>query len=36
VEGNNGITIYAEAMKEFDERNDYKLDENGCLILKRI
>ena len=35
VEGDNGITIYAEAMEEFDERNDYKLDKDGCLILKR-
>lgn len=35
VEGNNGITIYAEAMEELDERNDYKLDKDGCLILKK-
>jgi hypothetical protein len=35
VEGNNGITIYAEAMEELDEKNNYKLDADGCLILKR-
>jgi hypothetical protein len=35
VKGNDGTIIYAEAMEEFDERNDYKLDADGCLILKR-
>ena len=35
VKGNDGTIIYAEAMEEFGERNDYKLDSDGCLILKR-
>lgn len=35
VKGNDGIVIRAEAMECFGERNDYKLDADGCLILKR-
>ena len=35
VKGNDGIVIHAEAMEYLGERNDYKLDADGCLILKR-